>query len=128
MGQAQVPIWNIPYQRNPLFTGREDVLKKLSEALNAGKTAALAQPQAISGLGGIVRHEAARVIVSCNNGVRTKPAVPPAVSLNGKAGRQQPVRSPLTTTLNRTVGSQTARGGCYLLASKRIRGQDEWYG
>ncbi|HWZ20713.1 MAG TPA: DUF1643 domain-containing protein [Ktedonobacteraceae bacterium] len=22
MGQQQVPIWNIPYQRNPLFTGR----------------------------------------------------------------------------------------------------------
>ncbi|HYT35829.1 MAG TPA: toll/interleukin-1 receptor domain-containing protein, partial [Ktedonobacteraceae bacterium] len=45
-GTTQVPIWNVPYQRNPLFTGREDVLKKLSEALRAGKTAALAQPQA----------------------------------------------------------------------------------
>src|SRR6266700_5881307 len=52
-GTTQVPIWNIPYQRNPLFTGRAEVLKKLSEALRAGKTAALAQPQAISGLGGI---------------------------------------------------------------------------
>ena len=59
MGQAQVPIWNIPYQRNPLFTGREDVLKKLSEALRAGKTAALAQPQAISGLGGIGKTQTA---------------------------------------------------------------------
>jgi hypothetical protein len=53
MGQPQVPINNIPFQRNPLFTGREAVLEKLSAALNSGKTAAIAQPQAISGLGGI---------------------------------------------------------------------------
>jgi tetratricopeptide (TPR) repeat protein len=52
-------IWNIPYQKNSLFTGREDVLKKLSEALKAGKTAALAQPQAISGLGGIGKTQTA---------------------------------------------------------------------
>jgi tetratricopeptide (TPR) repeat protein len=59
MGQPQVPIWNIPYQRNPLFTGREDVLKSLSETLKAGKTAALGQPQAISGLGGIGKTQTA---------------------------------------------------------------------
>lgn len=59
MGQPQVPIWNIPYQRNPLFTGREDVLKKLSEALKVGKTAAISQPQAISGLGGIGKTQTA---------------------------------------------------------------------
>jgi tetratricopeptide (TPR) repeat protein len=59
MGQQQAPIWNIPYQRNPLFTGREDVLKDLSETLKAGKTAALAQPQAISGLGGIGKTQTA---------------------------------------------------------------------
>ncbi len=119
---AQSLVWNLPYTRNPLFTGRDKLLQQLHANLTASKAAVLTQPQAISGLGGIVRHEAARVIVSGNNGVRTKPAVPPAVSLNGEAGRQQPVRSPLTTTLNRKVGSQTARGGCYLLASKRIRG------
>jgi tetratricopeptide (TPR) repeat protein len=59
MGQPHVPIWNIPYQRNPLFTGREDVLNKLSETLRGGKTAALAQPQAISGLGGIGKTQTA---------------------------------------------------------------------
>jgi len=59
VGVAQVPLWNVPYQRNPLFTGREDVLKRLSEALRAGKTAALAQPQAISGLGGIGKTQTA---------------------------------------------------------------------
>jgi tetratricopeptide (TPR) repeat protein len=59
MGVAQVQIWNIPYQRNPLFTGRENVLKRLYDALRAGKTAALAQPQAISGLGGIGKTQTA---------------------------------------------------------------------
>jgi tetratricopeptide (TPR) repeat protein len=59
MGRPQVPIWNIPYQRNPLFTGREEVLKNLSETLKAGKTAAIAQPQAISGLGGIGKTQTA---------------------------------------------------------------------
>jgi tetratricopeptide (TPR) repeat protein len=59
MGQAQVPIWNVPYQRNLLFTGREDVLKKLFVALREGKKAALAQPQAISGLGGIGKTQTA---------------------------------------------------------------------
>jgi NB-ARC domain len=59
VGEAQVPIWNVPYQRNPLFTGRVDVLKRLNKALKAGKTAALAQPQAISGLGGIGKTQTA---------------------------------------------------------------------
>ena len=59
VGQAQAPIWNVPYQRNLLFTGREEVLKRLYEALRAGKTAALAQPQAISGLGGIGKTQTA---------------------------------------------------------------------
>jgi hypothetical protein len=59
MGRSQVPIWNVPYPNNPLLTGREDVLKNLSEALKAGKTAAIAQPQAISGLGGIGKTQTA---------------------------------------------------------------------
>src|SRR5438874_7841079 len=47
-------IWNIPFERNPYFTGREDILTNLHNALNKDKTAALTQsPQAISGLGGI---------------------------------------------------------------------------
>ncbi len=46
-------IWNIPYPRNPFFTGREEVLIRLADALKAGQSAALSQPQAISGLGGI---------------------------------------------------------------------------
>ncbi len=46
-------IWNIPYPPNPYFTGREELLSQLAAALRAGKTTALSQPQAVSGLGGI---------------------------------------------------------------------------
>ena len=45
--------WNIPFPRNPVFTGREDVLAQLADALKTGQPAALSQAQAISGLGGI---------------------------------------------------------------------------
>jgi TIR domain len=53
-------IWNIPFERNPYFTGRGDILTNLHNALNKGKTAALTQsPQAISGLGGIGKTQTA---------------------------------------------------------------------
>ncbi|GHO52060.1 tetratricopeptide repeat protein [Ktedonobacter robiniae] len=43
--------WNVPYQRNSYFTGREDLLACLHEQLHAGQDIALSQ--AISGLGGV---------------------------------------------------------------------------
>src|SRR5207302_1420857 len=46
-------IWNIPYQRNPFFLGRESELTEIRRRLQAGQATALSQPQAISGLGGI---------------------------------------------------------------------------
>jgi tetratricopeptide (TPR) repeat protein len=46
-------IWQIPYARNPVFTGRDDLLQMLTEILQTDHLAALAQPEAISGLGGI---------------------------------------------------------------------------
>jgi tetratricopeptide (TPR) repeat protein len=52
-------IWNLPYPRNPYFTGREDTLKRLHDTLTSNKTAALTQPQAISGLGGIGKTQTA---------------------------------------------------------------------
>jgi tetratricopeptide (TPR) repeat protein len=61
-GQSSNPLptrRNIPYERNPLFTGREEVLERLHTALSAGKTTALTQPQAISGLGGIGKTQTA---------------------------------------------------------------------
>ena len=47
-------IWNIPYQRNLVFTGREDVLQQLSVSLKAGQGT-----QAICGLGGIGKTQVA---------------------------------------------------------------------
>ena len=52
--RANLPaIWNVPYQRNPFFLGRDDELTQLRSHLQAGQATALSQPQAISGLGGI---------------------------------------------------------------------------
>jgi tetratricopeptide (TPR) repeat protein len=46
-------VWNVPYSRNFLFTGREDVLEVLCERLKTG------QSQALSGLGGIGKTQVA---------------------------------------------------------------------
>jgi tetratricopeptide (TPR) repeat protein/transcriptional regulator with XRE-family HTH domain len=54
-------LWNIPYRRNPYFTGRDELLHLLDQHLSAAKQGeltttyrvALTQPQAIKGLGGI---------------------------------------------------------------------------
>ncbi len=59
MGTKQVRFWNVPYRRNPYFTGREDLLTRLHELLRSSKAAALTQPQAISGLGGIGKTQTA---------------------------------------------------------------------
>ena len=46
--------WNLPFARNPFFTGREELLQRLHRELGTTQTAvALSQPQAISGLGGV---------------------------------------------------------------------------
>jgi tetratricopeptide (TPR) repeat protein len=50
--------WNVPHQRNELFTGRADVLRRLHSTLASGKTAALNQA-AISGMGGIGKTQTA---------------------------------------------------------------------
>jgi tetratricopeptide (TPR) repeat protein len=47
-------IWNVPYQRNPLFTGREELLNQLYEMLHReSNIVALTQTCALTGLGGI---------------------------------------------------------------------------
>lgn len=46
-------LWNVPYRRNPFFTGREEILAHLYNTLRSSNAAALTQAQAISGLGGI---------------------------------------------------------------------------
>ncbi len=52
-------LWNMPFRRNPFFTGREELLKHLRENLTTTKAAALVQAQAISGLGGIGKTQTA---------------------------------------------------------------------
>ncbi|MEO8327092.1 MAG: FxSxx-COOH system tetratricopeptide repeat protein [Nitrospirota bacterium] len=47
------PVWNIPLERNPFFTGREDILGEIHEALLSTKRAAF------SGLGGIGKTQTA---------------------------------------------------------------------
>ena len=56
---ARSLLWNVPFRRNPYFTGRQDVLACLEAALQTDKTAALVQTQAISGLGGIGKTQTA---------------------------------------------------------------------
>jgi tetratricopeptide (TPR) repeat protein len=48
---ALPPTWNVPHNRNPNFTGREEHQASLKTALSSGKPAALTQ--AIHGLGGV---------------------------------------------------------------------------
>jgi tetratricopeptide (TPR) repeat protein len=49
----------VPYERNPFFTGREEDIQRLEEALAVSHTTALTQIQAISGLGGIGKTQTA---------------------------------------------------------------------
>ncbi len=51
--------FNIPYARNEFFTGREQVLKDLRDALTKNSATALTQAQAISGMGGIGKTQTA---------------------------------------------------------------------
>src|SRR2546427_4687927 len=59
MGTGQVPVWNVPFRRNPFFTGREPIFTQIHTLLHAGTTTALSQPPAISGLGGIGKTQTA---------------------------------------------------------------------
>lgn len=46
-----LPLWNVPYDRNPYFTDEKNLVQRLHERLTAEKVGA--SRQAISGLGGI---------------------------------------------------------------------------
>jgi hypothetical protein len=52
-------INNVPYARNPYFTGRDTILQNLHEALSKDSATALTQGHAISGLGGIGKTQTA---------------------------------------------------------------------
>ncbi|HJT55944.1 MAG TPA: tetratricopeptide repeat protein [Ktedonobacteraceae bacterium] len=61
LSQASSAIWNVPYRRNPHFTGRDELLEQLDQQLSpeaqedqtTTRRTALTQPNAIKGLGGI---------------------------------------------------------------------------
>jgi tetratricopeptide (TPR) repeat protein len=50
---ALAPYWVMPYQRNPFFTGRKEILEELHRRLVPDQVIALTQSHALSGLGGI---------------------------------------------------------------------------
>lgn len=52
-------LFRVPWPRNPFFTGREDTLQQLRQALAAEKTAVLSQATAITGLGGVGKTQTA---------------------------------------------------------------------
>lgn len=51
--------WNVPYRRNPCFTGREAFLQNIHTLLAAQQPVALTQAAALSGLGGIGKTQVA---------------------------------------------------------------------
>jgi hypothetical protein len=48
---ALPPVWNVPYRRNPTFTGREQALAELAGRLGQGAAAAITQ--VLQGAGGV---------------------------------------------------------------------------
>lgn len=50
---APAPYWSVPILRNPLFTGREEMLEALHTRLGTEQILALVQSHALHGLGGI---------------------------------------------------------------------------
>jgi tetratricopeptide (TPR) repeat protein len=52
-------LWNVPYRRNQYFTGRDEMLQQLHQALTAGSAVELTHPQGVSGLGGIGKTQTA---------------------------------------------------------------------
>jgi tetratricopeptide (TPR) repeat protein len=48
---ALPPVWNLPFHRNPAFTGRDDEMARLTASLKAGGTAAITQ--VLQGGGGV---------------------------------------------------------------------------
>ena len=57
--ESKATISNVPYSRNTRFTGREDKLKQIREALISENTVAVSQPIAVCGLGGIGKTQTA---------------------------------------------------------------------
>lgn len=59
LAPTNIPLWSMPYQRNPFFTGRNDMLRRLHRLLTQKHTAVLSQSSTLSGLGGIGKTQVA---------------------------------------------------------------------
>ncbi len=57
--EDRAPFWNVPFRRNPFFTGRADLLERLHEQLVQNHRAALTQSTALTGLGGVGKTQTA---------------------------------------------------------------------
>jgi transcriptional regulator with XRE-family HTH domain len=57
--QVAPELSNLPFRQNPFFTGRDELLTDLYTLLHRMQRAAIGQPQAISGLGGIGKSQIA---------------------------------------------------------------------
>lgn len=55
---SELPIWNVPFQRNPFFTGREKELLRLQERLQPGSRSTNVS-QALCGLAGVGKTQTA---------------------------------------------------------------------
>lgn len=58
-GTERSLLWNVPFLRNPYFTGRDQTLLRLHQALSADKVIAASQIRVLSGLGGIGKTQTA---------------------------------------------------------------------
>lgn len=56
---ALTPYWQVPFLRNPYFTGREDILEVLHMHLGGGQAIALTHSSTLHGLGGIGKTQTA---------------------------------------------------------------------
>ncbi|GHO80047.1 hypothetical protein KSD_78180 [Ktedonobacter sp. SOSP1-85] len=56
---ALTPYWNVPYQRNPFFTGRESLLSHLYECLSPERSDSVSHSCALCGLGGVGKTQVA---------------------------------------------------------------------
>ena len=53
------PVFSVPYRRNPLFTGRQEILERLHHAFTVDEPTTSTSPLVLSGLGGIGKTQTA---------------------------------------------------------------------
>ena len=47
-----LPIWNVPHRRNPFFTGREEILRRIKSAITITRDVNMQRRFVITGIGG----------------------------------------------------------------------------